>query len=77
VGHNSLAVLGLACIGLVLLFSSDSALRLQVERQALEWLNLRHGTVATHAERRNRPPGRSSEPDAVSRATAQPRGASA
>jgi hypothetical protein len=50
IGHNSLAVLGLACIGLVLFFSSDSALRLQIERQALEWLNLRHGAAESSAE---------------------------
>jgi hypothetical protein len=50
VGHNSLAMLGLACIGLVLFFSSDSALRLQIERQALEWLNLRHGAAEANAE---------------------------
>jgi Transglycosylase SLT domain len=70
IGHNSLAVLGLACIGLVLFFSGDSALRLQIERQALEWLNLRHGVVSSQAESPVDLLADLSEPGAVGRATA-------
>ena len=73
IGHNSLAVLGLAAVGLVLFFSGDSALRLQIERQAMEWLHLRHGITAYA------PTGQGvdilaelSEPEAVARATASP-----
>lgn len=71
VGHNSLAVLGLACIGVVVFFSSDSALRLQIERQALEWLNLRHGIIGTSADEPRNLLAEMAEPDAVARATAR------
>ena len=71
VGHNSLAVLGLACIGLVLFFSSDSALRHQVERQALEWLNLRHGVALVAEEQSTDILSELAEPAAVGRATAR------
>ncbi|MBL8330167.1 MAG: lytic transglycosylase domain-containing protein [Rubrivivax sp.] len=70
IGHNSLAVLGLACIAVVLFFSSDSALRQQIERQALEWLNLRHGVASVQAEGPVDLLSELSEPDAVTRATA-------
>lgn len=70
IGHNSLAVLGLACIGVVLFFSSDSPLRHQIERQALEWLNLRHGASLSSED--DDILADLSEPEAVARATAHP-----
>jgi hypothetical protein len=69
IGHNSLAVLGLACIALVLFFSSDSALRAQIERQAYEWLNLRHGTADSNGEVNLL--AELAEPDAANRASAK------
>jgi soluble lytic murein transglycosylase-like protein len=71
IGHNSLAVLGLACIGVVVFFSSDSALRMQIERQALEWLNLRHGIIGSSADEPRNLLAELAEPDAVGRATAR------
>ena len=71
IGHNSLAVLGLACIGVVMFFSSDSALRHQVERQALEWLNLRHGSPTSAIDENASLLAGLSDPDAVDRATAR------
>jgi hypothetical protein len=71
IGHNSLAVLGLASIALVLFFSSDSALRQQVERQALEWLNLRHGPAQVLEDGPVDLLADLSEPEAVARATAR------
>ncbi len=71
IGHNSLAVLGLACIGVVMFFSSDSALRHQVERQALEWLNLRHGSPTAAIDESASLLAGLSDPDAVDRATAR------
>jgi Transglycosylase SLT domain len=71
IGHNSLAVLGLACIGIVLFFSSDSALRHQLERHALEWLNLRHGAPTAAADDSNNVLAGMAEPEAVDRATAR------
>jgi Transglycosylase SLT domain len=71
IGHNSLALLGIACIGLVLFFSSDSALRHQLERHALEWLNLRHGVPTTKTQDSTDILVGLAEPDAVDRATAR------
>ncbi len=74
IGHNSLAVVGLACIGVVLFFSGDSALRHQIERQALEWLNLRHGALVSGIAEVNTVDllADLNEPEAVARATARP-----
>jgi hypothetical protein len=71
IGHNSLAVLGLACIGIVLFFSSDSALRHQLERHALEWLNLRHGAPTASSDDSANLLAAMADPDAVDRATAR------
>ena len=71
IGHNSLALLGLACIGLVLFFSSDGALRLQIERQALEWLNLRHGAADLTANEQIDVLTDLAEPDVAGRAAAK------
>jgi hypothetical protein len=71
VGHNSLAVLGLTAVGVVLFFSGDSALRQHVERQALEWLHVRHNLAsASGTEAEVNILADLSEPDAVARATA-------
>lgn len=72
IGHNSLAVLGLASIGTVLFFSSDSALRQQIERQAMDWLHLRHGVKVSSADEPINILTELQEPGAVSRATASP-----
>jgi Transglycosylase SLT domain len=71
IGHNSLAVLGLACIGLVLFFSSDSALRQQLERHAQNWLNLRHGMPSLSVDESQDILAGVKDPDAVDRATAR------
>jgi hypothetical protein len=71
VGHNSLAVLGLACIALAVFFSGDSALRLQIERQAFDWLNLRHGVSTSEANGQVNLLAELAEPDAASRAAAK------
>ncbi len=73
IGHNSLAVLGLAALALLLFFSGDSVLRLQIERQAMEWLHVRHGITAfAPATNTIDILADLSEPEAIARATASP-----
>ncbi len=67
VGHNSLAVLGLAVVAVLVFTGGRADLRHQIETYAYEWLQMRHeeralasgNMLATVAE-----------PDAISRATA-------
>jgi len=68
VGHNSLALLGLAVIGITLLAGGRADLRHALEAQTLSWLQARH-------EARQPPPVETDavdlgEPDAIARATA-------
>ena len=67
VGHNSLALLGLAVIGVLLLAGGRADLRHALEAHTLNWLQARH-------EARQPPPAVEavdlSEPDAIARATA-------
>jgi Transglycosylase SLT domain len=70
IGHNSLAVLGLASIGTVLFLSSDSNLRQEIERQAMEWLHLRHGVKVSPSDEPVDLLAELKEPGAISRATA-------
>ncbi len=73
IGHNSLAVVGLAALALALFFSGDSVLRLQIERQAMEWLHVRHGITAfAPATNTIDILADLSEPEAIARATASP-----
>ena len=66
VGHNSLALLGLAVIGIALLAGGRADLRHAVEAQTLSWLQARHEArqpaVAEEVDL--------GEPDAIARATA-------
>ena len=67
VGHNSLALLGLAVIAIALLAGGRADLRHTLEAHTLSWLQARH-------EARQPPPVAApidlSEPDAIARATA-------
>ncbi|MFG6449786.1 transglycosylase SLT domain-containing protein [Roseateles sp. BYS180W] len=67
VSHNTLALVGLAVLGLALLVVSQASLRQEVEREVLGWLNQRH---EARAEVTGDFLGVLAEPEAVSRATA-------
>lgn len=67
VSHNTLALLGLAVVSLMLMFSSQADLRHKLESQALDWLNARH---EARAEAEGDTLIAVADPDAVARATA-------
>lgn len=70
IGHNSLAVLGLAAVVGALFLSSESVLREQIERQALDWLNTRHSPGEANRPSADDILASLAEPDAIARATA-------
>jgi soluble lytic murein transglycosylase-like protein len=67
VGHNSLAVLGLAVVTAALFVVGRADLRHSIETTALDWLQSRHEARADPAEVEA---AALAEPDAISRATA-------
>jgi len=67
VGHNSLAVLGLAVVTAALFVVGRADLRHSIETTALDWLQSRHEARAEPAEVEA---AALAEPDAISRATA-------
>ncbi|MEP7300512.1 MAG: lytic transglycosylase domain-containing protein [Caldimonas sp.] len=67
VGHNSLALLGLAVVGIALFAAGRTDLRHAVEAQTLSWLQARHEARQPVAMSREPDLG---EPDAIARATA-------
>ncbi|WP_077036046.1 lytic transglycosylase domain-containing protein [Pelomonas sp. KK5] len=67
VSHNTLALLGLAVVAVMLTFVSQPELRHQLESKAFGWLNARQ---EARAEAEGNTLYASTEPDAVSRATA-------
>ena len=67
VGHNALALLGLAVVALVVFAAGRADLRHNAERFALDWLQSRH---EVRAEQSGDILATVSEPDAVARATA-------
>ncbi len=70
VSHNTLALVGLAVVSVLLMFSSQAELRHKLESQALSWLSARQeARVEAHGDTQAVP-----DPDAVARATvADPR----
>ncbi|MFG6487722.1 transglycosylase SLT domain-containing protein [Roseateles sp. BYS78W] len=67
VSHNTLALVGLAVVSVLLVFTSQAALRAQLETAALGWLNARH---EARAEAEGNTLLAAAEPDAIARATA-------
>jgi soluble lytic murein transglycosylase-like protein len=67
VSHNTLALLGLAVVSIVLMFSSQAELRHQLESQALDWLSARQ---EARAEADGDTLSGNADLDAVTRATA-------
>ncbi|MFG6441186.1 transglycosylase SLT domain-containing protein [Pelomonas margarita] len=67
VSHNTLALLGLAVVSVLLVFSSQAGLRHKLESSALGWLNARQ---EARAEAEGNTLLAAAEPDAVARATA-------
>ena len=67
VGHNSLALLGLAVVGITLFAASRADLRHALEAQTLSWLQARHESRQPVAAIEEADLG---EPDAIARATA-------
>jgi hypothetical protein len=68
VSHNSLALLGLAVVGVALFAGSSADLRLALEGQTLSWLQARQESRAQPGRIAQEPD--LAEPDAVARATA-------
>lgn len=68
ISHNSLAVLGLAVVGLVLFTASRADVRHALESQTLSWLQARQEARTQVAPAPEEPD--LSEPDAIARATA-------
>ncbi|MFG6431407.1 transglycosylase SLT domain-containing protein [Roseateles sp. LYH14W] len=66
VSHNTLALVGLAVVAVLLVFSSQAGLREKVESATLGWLNARHEARAEADGSMLLP----AEPDAIARATA-------
>lgn len=67
VSHNTLALVGLAVVTVLLVFSSQAGLRERLESATLGWLNARQ---EARAEAEGNTLLASAEPDAVARATA-------
>jgi soluble lytic murein transglycosylase-like protein len=67
VSHNTLALLGLAVVSVLLVFTSQAGVREKVESATLGWLNARH---EARAEAEGNTLMASAEPDAIARATA-------
>jgi len=67
VSHNTLALVGLAVVSVLLMFSSQAELRHKLESQALSWLSARQ---EARAEAQGDTLVATPDPDAVSRATA-------
>lgn len=66
VGHSSLALVGLCVVGTALFIGGHDELRGQIEKQAFDWLKLRHVAREPVVQAPLIP----QEPDAVARATA-------
>ncbi len=67
VSHNTLALLGLAVVAVLLVFSSQAGLRERLESATLGWLSARH---EARAEAEGNTLLATAEPDAIARATA-------
>lgn len=67
VSHNTLALVGLAVVSVLLVFTSQDGLREKVEFATLGWLNARH---EARAEAEGNTLVGAAEPDAIARATA-------
>jgi soluble lytic murein transglycosylase-like protein len=67
VSHNTLALVGLAVVSVLLVFTSQSGLRQRLESATLGWLNARH---EARAEADGNTLLAAAEPDAIARATA-------
>ncbi len=67
VSHNTLALLGLAVVAVLLVFTSQAGLRQQLESATLGWLSARH---EARAEADGNTLLTLAEPDAIARATA-------
>ena len=67
VSHNTLALVGLAVVSVLLVFTSQAGLREKIEFATLGWLNARH---EARAEAEGNTLLASAEPDAIARATA-------
>ena len=67
VSHNTLALVGLAVVAVMLVFTSQAGLRQNLESATLGWLNARH---EARAEAEGNTLLAAAEPDAISRATA-------
>ena len=67
VSHNTLALVGLAVVSVLLVFTSQAGLREKVEFATLGWLNARH---EARAEADGNTLLATAEPDAIARATA-------
>ena len=67
VSHNTLALLGLAVVAMLLVFTSQAGLRQQLESATLGWLSARH---EARAEADGNTLLAIAEPDAIARATA-------
>jgi soluble lytic murein transglycosylase-like protein len=67
VSHNTLALVGLAVVSVLLVFTSQAGLREKVEFATLGWLNARH---EARAEAEGNTLLAAAEPDAIARATA-------
>ncbi|MGQ3050738.1 MAG: transglycosylase SLT domain-containing protein [Roseateles sp.] len=67
VSHNTLALVGLAVMAVLLVFSSQAGLREKLESATLGWLNARH---EARAEAEGNTLLAAAEPDAIARATA-------
>ncbi|RTL34502.1 MAG: lytic transglycosylase domain-containing protein [Burkholderiales bacterium] len=67
VSHNTLALVGLAVVSVLLVFTSQDGLREKVESATLGWLSARH---EARAEAEGNTLVAAAEPDAIARATA-------
>lgn len=67
VSHNTLALVGLAVVAVLLVFTSQAGLREKLESATLGWLNARH---EARAEAEGNTLLAAAEPDAIARATA-------
>jgi len=67
VSHNTLALVGLAVVSVLLVFTSQAGLREKLESTTLGWLNARH---EARAEAEGNTLLANAEPDAIARATA-------
>ena len=67
VSHNTLALVGLAVVSVLLVFTSQAGLREKLEFATLGWLNARH---EARAEAEGNTLLATAEPDAIARATA-------